>query len=185
MIQAPIALALVRRADGLLLTLQGLMKVDLPGTHARPGARLEHELARRLEELGILAPRLVLRWGAVAVWGGNQRPISVFDARGWAGTPSEVASWSTEAEIARGARQEVYRRLFAKLREGGDRPAEDASGLILEAPTRKPSTCCPKCGVSMRLRNRLVGNPPRWDCAACSSSFELRGGVFERTSPPG
>jgi ribosomal protein L37AE/L43A len=179
-IKEPIALALVRCPDGLLLALQGLQKLDLPGSHAPPGVRLEVALERRLAVLGIAVSRFIFRWGAVAYWGGDQRPVSVFDARGWTGTPSEDCSWASEEEIACGARALLYRRLFEKLRSGGAPRVEDASSVILEATTTKPQTFCPRCGATMRLRNGRMCDPLRWDCRACACAWTLAGGAFAR-----
>lgn len=182
----PIALALVRRSDGKLLSLQGLLKVDLPGTYVIPGARLEHVLSRKLEDLGVHGARLIFRWGAVAGWGtDNPRPVSVYDALKWSGTPSQECMWSTEQELQRGPRADLYRRLFAKLREGGE-ASVDKSGLILDAPLTKPRPYpCPKCSSGLALRNRKPGEPISYDCPACMSSFGIDCGELQRIPPIG
>jgi len=174
-IKAPIALALVRKPEGELLCLQGLGKVDLPGDHVTPGVRLEVVLERKLASLGIHAPRLFFRWGAVCVWRGDQRPVQVFEARGWTGTPSDVCSWATEEEIAKGPRQLLYRHLFEKLSEGG--ASAEAGTLIAEgALFTKPQTFCPRCGSAMKLRRRRPTDPAAWDCRSCASGWQLAAG---------
>lgn len=183
----PIALALVRRSDGQLLTLQGFLKVDLPATAVLPAASATHLLAKKLASLGVfIHPELlVFRWQAVVGWGGdNPRPIYVYDARSlWSGTPIEMCGWSTEEEISRGQRTEVYKRLFAKLREGGA-PSKDTNGVIRELPVQKPSKHpCPKCNAGLNLRNRRPGEEVRYDCFACASSFGLLNGALERIAP--
>jgi len=185
-IKEPIALALVRKPDGTLLALQGLGKLDLPGVHVPPGARLEVILEKKLLALGVSAPRLFFRWGAIAYWGGVQTPVSVFEAARWTGTPTEDCSWATEVEIAKGPRSALYRRLFEKLRLGVQGRTEDAATVILEGASGKPRpTPCPKCGAGMRLRNRRVGAPALWDCGVCASSWSLAHGAFARESPVG
>jgi hypothetical protein len=186
-VQAPIALALIQRSDDRYLTLAGLGKVDLPAAKPPPGIRLESELAKKLALLGVNGARLVFRWGAIAAWSGNIRPVHVFEAQGWSGTPSEECLWSTPAEICRGQRTELYKRLFAKLGAGGEARFESASPLIVEAGTERkpPESKCPKCGSSLRLRNRKPGEEPRWDCRGCSSSWGLSGSELQRVPPLG
>ena len=177
----PIALAIVRRSDGQLLTLQGLLKRDLPGSHLKVGQIAAPTLTSRLLALGVSAPRLVFRWQALAGWGGNPRPVSVYEAAGWSGTPTEECSWSTQEEITAGARAALYRRLFEKLASGGPPRTEDASQVIVEAPFAKPgATSCPRCGSAMRLRNRKPREEVSFDCSACASSYRLRRGGLER-----
>lgn len=185
-IQAPIALAVVRRSDGLLLTLQGLQKLDLPSAKHSQGTQLEVSMAQRLAELGVFTPRLVFRWGAFSAWANSVKPVHVFEAPNWSGTPSEEAGWSTEEEIARGQRTELYARLFAKLRSGGASRFESASPVILEAgQAKKPVSSCPKCRATLKLRNRKPGEAARWDCRSCSSSWELGRGELRRCPPVG
>lgn len=181
-VKEPIALALVRRQDGLLLTLQGLMKLDLPGTHVEPGARLESALAKRLTQLGVFAPRLHFRWSAVASWGGNMRPISVYEAANWSGTPSEECTWSKEEEISRGQRAEVYRRCFAKLKMTEQTRGDQGAAGTLEAALEKPRPYpCPRCASGLILRRRRPGEEAKFDCIACASSYALRGGALQRS----
>jgi hypothetical protein len=186
-VQPPIALALVPRADGHFLTLAGLQKVDLPSAKPPPGIRLESELAKKLATLGVHGARLVFRWGAYSVWSGNIRPVHVFEAQGWSGTPTEECLWSTPAEICRGPRTELYKRLFAKLGVGGEARFENASPLIVEAGTERkpPEAKCPKCKSGLRLRNRRPGEEARWDCRSCSSSWGLSGTELQRVPPVG
>lgn len=183
MLENPIALALVRRADARVLTLPGLQKLDLLGAHVPIGVRAEASLAKKLLNHGVSARSLVLRWQAVAGWAqGKARPVMVYEATAWTGEPTVECVWSTEEEVCRGARSELYRRFFAKLKDlGGDRGSEDASGVILEAPFAKPApTRCPKCGDTMRLRNRKPGQAAVWDCSGCESSWGLAGASLAR-----
>jgi hypothetical protein len=177
-LETPIALALVRDAQQNILTLQGLLKVDFPGIHVRPGENDVAALRARLAFLGVYAPRLSLLWQAVALWAGKQRPVTVYDAPGWSGTPTEVCLWSTEEEVTRGQRAELYRRFFGRMRERAE--ARDHATLA-ELPLEKPrSAPCPRCGSSLRLRNRRPGQEVRFDCRACMSAFALRAGAFCR-----
>ena len=178
-LKEPIALALVRRPDGLLLTLPGLAKVDLPGTHVKAGASLEGALRGKLLDLGVHAPRLVYRWGALAGYMGNPRPVSVFEAVGWTGTPTEVCDWSAETEITRSVRAELYRRLFAKLREGGRTVAE--KGLVVaEDKQEKPRPYpCPKCRSGLIVRPRLKAET-RYECRTCSSFWMVVDGAMQQ-----
>jgi hypothetical protein len=179
-IQAPIALALVRRADGLILTLQGMLKVDLPGIHVRPSEDQVQALRARLQQFGVYAPRLTLLWQLVAQWAGNQRPVSFYDASGWSGTPTEMTSWSPEEDITKGQRAEVYRVFFTRMRERA-RPVDVQTVMPKEAPLAKPAPArCPRCGCSLKLRNRKPGSEPRFDCGGCRSAYELRSGSLER-----
>lgn len=179
----PIALALVRRSDGHLLTLQGLMKVDLPGTHVAPGQGQESSLTRRLELLGVFAPRLRFRWSAVVAWRGSMRPVSVFEADGWSGTPTEECSWSTEEELSRGQRAEVYRRCFAKIRWSASTRSDEGAAGTSEAPIEKPRPHpCPRCGAGLVLRKRRIGEEASFACITCASSYVIRSGVLQRAA---
>lgn len=178
-VETPIALALVARQDGRYATLEGLGKLDLPGTHVPPGCRLERVLERRLEQLGVYAPKLVLRWSGSAGWAGSIRPVSAFEAVGWSGTPKRDVSWSTREEICAGVRAALYQRLFERV---GARHLPKDDAVPIEAQIAKAR--CPKCSDKLTPRRRLFGVSPRFDCLTCATSWELGGGELARIASP-
>jgi ribosomal protein S27AE len=178
--QPPIALALVRRSDGQILTLPGLLKVDLPASYVQITDNPVRAITSRLQQLGVYAPRLRVLWQCMAGWGGAKaRPVTIYDAAGWSGTPTEQCGWSTEEEICRGQRADLYRRFFGRVRERGE--ARDSGVLLIERPLEKPKApACPRCGAGLRLRNRKPGEATRFDCGACRSAYEFRYNALER-----
>lgn len=182
MLQEPITLALVRRTDHRLLTLQGIQKVDLPAARPLFGDDPRVSLSAKLATLNVHAhaARLQLRWQGATQWLGAIRPITAYEAVVWSGTPTDECSWSTEEEIGRGQRAEVYRRIFQRIRERAavvDEGAGDARELALVKPA---AAQCPRCKGTLKLRVRKPGQEPRFDCRLCVTSWALRQGTLQR-----
>ncbi len=178
---APVALAIVRRpSDRAILTLTGFEKVDLPAAFVKPGDLLEPILRSRLLELRVSAPKLVLVWQASAQWAGRERLVTAYSAHGWTGEPKpDAVNWSTEDDLCRGQRANLYRRLFSRIMSTS--VPKDAGVRTIEDPFRKPAPAtCPKCHATTKIRNRKPGGAVRYDCVACHSAWEIQRGRLER-----
>jgi hypothetical protein len=181
-LQDPIALALVRRSDQKILTLQGPGKVDLPANRPIPGDDPRVSLTQKLATLGVITQpqKLQLRWQGATQWLGHIRPITCYEARSWGGTPTDDCGWSDEEEITRGQRAEVYRRIFQRIRERAA-VVDEGAGAARETALMKPAAArCPRCGASLRLRVSRPGVEARFDCGVCRCSWALRSGSLER-----